>query len=179
VVSKATVKTNGIILHAYPIFEKDRLIEVLTAEDGKLKLLVKSGQKKWAGHIQIGHFIEASVYQRSSIPLITECHVKDAFAGIRTHFNRLSMMGYILSMARLATAFHQPNASLFYLVKDTLAQLACPTTPISKSQEALQFQSKLETYFLKCEGIMENDKPFHTQFYEYAGRSLAAPIVIE
>ena len=128
--SKSTITLTGIIIHSQPIFERDRLIELITPDQGKLKLLSKSGQKRYAGHTQIGNWIEATVYQRSSIPLITECHIKQSFSGIRTHFNRLSLMGYMLSMTRLSTAFHQPNANLFDLLKTSLSSRSFDSTPI-------------------------------------------------
>jgi len=174
-----TSKTEAIILFSQPLFEKDRLIEVMTPTQGKLKLLAKSGQKRFAGYLETGNWVSLTIYKSGSMPLITECAIEKAFPHIRSHFNRLSLMFYAISMTRFATAFHQPNPDLFQFLTATLTQLNDPNTPMIGSKNSEHTQKWIESQFLSYEGISQDHHNFHTQFYDYSGKSLAGPLLIE
>ncbi len=172
-------KITGIILHSKPFFENDKLIELFSPTEGRIKLLAKYAQKRhqiFGGRLEPLNHVELVLYKGSSFQLITQCDLLTTFPTIRNRFNTLSMAFYICNIVRKATLFDQHNHALFSLLFETLQQLNQQTeTSLSILQET--FEKK----FLETEGLLDESShkiplTFRSQFEAYVGEKLCQPL---
>lgn len=168
-------RVQGIILKQQKIYESDTLLDLFSPEEGKIKVRVKSGQKRWAGHIQVTHLIQASLYNKSSIPLVTSCDVLNTFVNMRQSFNHLSIASYFINIIAQATSYQQKNPTLFQLLFNAFKALETPT-------DILTIKHEFEHKFLEAEGLFTsktNMHQFQKTYEDYVGKCLAQPLLIE
>lgn len=165
----------GIVLKQQKIYEHDTLVDLFSPEEGKLKVRVKSGGKRWAGHIQVTHLIQVSLYNKGSIPLVTSCDVVNTFINMRQSFNHLSMAAYFINIIAQSTSYQQKNKTLFELLIATFNALETRT-------DILTIKHEFEHKFLESEGLLThktNSNQFQKTYEDYVGKCLAQPLLIE
>tara|TARA_E500000178_G_C16830852_1_gene665971 strand:+ start:238 stop:768 length:531 start_codon:yes stop_codon:yes gene_type:complete len=147
-------KISGLILKSQHFFESDKLIELFSPTQGKLKCLVKSAQKSksnFGGKLDPLCIIDAETFQGKSFLLITQCSLKSDFSSIRTEFNTLQLALFFLSIIQVSTEFNQPNTALYNLLISHLTQL-------SKHYHLETIKQSFYKQYLQVEGLYEENK---------------------
>ncbi|MBR3299681.1 MAG: DNA repair protein RecO [Clostridia bacterium] len=118
---------NGIVLRYADYKESDRILTVLTREQGLVSLTargVRSNRKNAAGAVKdvycCGEFV---VYERNRIKYVSSSSVIEAFYPIREDYDRLTAAAQIARMAE-RTASGEKNDELYSLVYHAFSFLA-------------------------------------------------------
>lgn len=171
---------SGIVLKKQSFFEKDCLIELLTKDHGKKKIIAKqalSKSCKFGGLIEPTQVIECQLYQGKTFQLLTQCQLIHTYPHLHTHFNALSLACYCLDIIRKSTQFDLPSSELYHLLQQTLDQIhatSCYDTIKT------QFQSQL----LHVEGLLQentetlSDHQFQSIFANYTNHTIKPPVLI-
>jgi DNA repair protein RecO (recombination protein O) len=118
------IKCDGIVLAEHPYGEFDKMLTVLTAENGKISVSAK-GAKKTTGRFlacsQTFCYSSMQLYQgRNGIYTLSDAQLKNSFYNLRNDYDRLMTASEI---AKLTMKVAQPEASdseLMRLVLNTL-----------------------------------------------------------
>lgn len=176
---------SGIVISSKAIFEKDKRIDLFTQGHGRKSFIVKRAQVKpypYSGALEPLNQIEIESYQGKSMAYVKQCSLNQSFSHIRTHFNSLSIAGYILDILKKATHPDQENPALFTMVIATLSELN--TIAKNKQGDKLElFQHRFENQFLVCEGLSDTETAlahpqFREQFYHYTGHLITPPTLL-
>ena len=169
-----TYKIEGIVLKAYNLFEKDKVIELFTPNQGKIKLLAKyanTSKFRFGGKLDPSMHISCTAYKGKTFDLLSQCDLIKSFPNIRTSWALIKNCFYFIEICKKATSFNQENHPLFSLLQQTLTQL--------NNQENLNTIKQLfHLEFLKKEGLLPNHKSsvneieFKRAFEEYVGQAI-------
>lgn len=176
-----TRKIRGIVLRGLSIFEKDKLIEILSPEEGKIKLLAKhahTSRFRFGGGIEPLTYAQFVVHSGKTFHYINQCDIIRTFHGVRHTFNSISLAFYCADIIRQATIFYQHNAPLFDLLLTALSLIERREMPLADIRHF--FQNR----FLAIEGLIAENEVITTQrfkmiFEEYSGRALKTLVQID
>ncbi len=169
---------SGIVLHSKDMFEKDKIIELFTIEKGKIKCLAKyanTSSFKFGGKLEPGNIIHCQLYKGRSFDILMQCDLAKNFPGIRSSYNKITLLMYVFDTIRLATNFEQENAPLYELIDSILHVLD------QKEINIEDLQHDFENNFLKTEGLLahQSESGTHLQFknifYDYTGKDCRSP----
>jgi DNA repair protein RecO (recombination protein O) len=169
---------SGIVLQCKDMFEKDKVVNLFTEEKGKIKCLAKYANTKsfkFGGKLEPGNIIHCQLYRGKSFDILTQCDLKKSYPGIRTSYNKISLLMYIFETIHLSTSYEQQNIPLFNLLNSCLQKLnksdCVPAT----------IQHQFESQFLKAEGLLstetelDNHPQFKKIFSDYTGKHCRSP----
>jgi len=173
------VKHTGIVLKKTPCFEKDCMVELLTPDMGKKKLIAKyalTKSFKFGGLIEPTQVINCDLYQGATFLILKQCQRHGNFPHIRSHFNTISMAIYFISIIRHSTQFDQPVPQLYQLLSQGLSQL-------NATADLDHLKTQFHIQFLHAEGLLHDtetitDSRFSQLFYEYTRIHLTAPLFL-
>lgn len=160
------VTTEAIILSRYNFGEADRILAVLTPDQGKLRLIAKGVRKsnsKLAGGIELFSVCSVTyIAGKGDMHTLISARIIKHFESIAKDINR-TMFGYgVLKMMNRSTE-DEADKSYFLLLKRTLEALNCQSTETSIIKFWLYLHS------LKLNGHMPNfytDKSGHALEFE-------------
>lgn len=122
-----TSKTEGIIIKRRNYGEADRLLTVLTKNNGKI-LVKATGIRRIASrrspHVELLNHSILGLYKGKSYALLTEAQTIDNFSPIK---NSLEKIGYAYHLCELIDGFcpeNQENTKIFYLLKNILTNIS-------------------------------------------------------
>lgn len=176
------IKTECIILHQKPFFEKDCLLDVFSKDLGRVKVLVKGGSsRKSKPDYTLQPFVQANLvlFKGKSFFILQSLDCVFCFPYIRDHFNTISLAGYMVDIVRKSTVIHQPHDRLFCLLSQALGALNQPYVTLNMERIRAQFQ----TQFLTEEGILASqerldNRGFIKRFEAYVGQGLQEPLLL-
>jgi DNA repair protein RecO len=175
-------KVSGIILSSTNMFEKDKMIELFSEREGKIKLLAKyanTSKFKFGGKLDVGHNVSCEVYQGKTFQILTQCDLVQSYPHIRSSFNRISLCMYALDIARSLTAQNQHNPHLYAALERCLEELNDTLSDLDTVKK------NLHANILNSEGILKESSHFPTDYefklaYEdYCGRKLKTPLKLD
>ena len=173
-----TYKIEGIVLRTYDVFEKDKIVELMTPSKGKIKLLAKyanTSKFRFGGKLDPTTHINCSLYKGKTFDLLSSCDLIKNFPHIRSNWTSLKNSFYYLEICKKATSFEQENQPLFYLLEQTLHHL-------NNHEDTDQIKQQFHTEFLRLEGLLPSYKSevdnteFKRIFEEYVGASIPSVI---
>jgi len=172
-------KITGIILTSFPIFEKDKLVEIFSEEWGKVKLLAKyanTSSFRFGGKLDSGQYVSCQLYRAKTFHIVTQCDLIEVFSGIRNSFNALSLAGYAVSVIRHLTVFNQVNVPLFVALHAFLKKLNVTSEDIHAAK------SEFHAAILQAEGLHSDkhpsDREFKRIFEMYSDKQLPDPVLL-
>lgn len=116
-------QTRGIVIKRTDTGEADRLLTVLSADRGKLRLVAKGARKPAArktGHVELFNYVALMVHVARDIDIISQAETIEAFVPLRADLDRL---GYAYYFAELIDRFVQEEIEqreVFDLLRDAL-----------------------------------------------------------
>lgn len=127
-------RLRALILHRTPAREKDRVVEVFSREEGRLRLLaagVRRTLSRRAGHLE--PLMESALVVSASPrgDSVRDARVLQSFPRIREDLQRLRVAYYIAHLLREGTGEHLPDLRLYDAVRALLGTLDRPDTRVA------------------------------------------------
>jgi len=153
-----TSEVRGIVLKQFTLFEKDKCIELLSEEHGKVKLLAKyaHGSQRFGARLEPSNIVSCQVYKGRSFDTVTHCDLIQHFPSLRLTLNSISLCLYCIDIIRKVTPFNHPNPELYAVLQTTLTLLN------QNPKETNDIQHYFQTTLLHVEGLSDRDNTHHT-----------------
>ncbi len=114
----------GIVVRARDLGEADRIVVMLTPERGLLSCVARSARKpgsKLGGQVDLLRHVSASMSEgRSDLHTITQAETINAFLGLRSDLDRLTMASHFAEIAERFSLPSAPNPNMFLTLRDAL-----------------------------------------------------------
>ncbi len=122
----------GVVLSSYDYKEKDKLVEIFSAELGKLTGLLKgckapNAKLKFA--FQPFCFAEFSVIKNGKFYQIIDAKLIDSFFDLTSDLNFYYLASLVLELSSIAVDFEEQNPKLFVLLLNTLKRICYDKLP--------------------------------------------------
>lgn len=122
-------KTKGIILKRRNLGEADRILTVLSMEEGKIQVKapgVRHIISRRSSHVEPLNFSELTLYRgsRTFFPIVTEAQTIENFSIIKSDLKKIGYAYYICELINSLCAENQENKGIFFLTKSTLSALS-------------------------------------------------------
>ena len=118
--------TRGLVLRATETKEADYILNVLTAEHGRLAVIARGARRrtsKLAAACQHLAFSELVLYRRGSWYYLDEASTIALFDGLRADLEKLSLASYFAEMAEAVTSEDLPSGEVLSLLLNSLYAL--------------------------------------------------------
>lgn len=122
----AIVHDQGIVLRSYPFGEADRVVVLLSPNNGKLRTVAKGVRKtksRFGGRLESFAHVDLVLYEGRNLGTITQVTLIDAHSAIRADLDKVVAAG---SMVEVVDAVAQENESslrMFLLLQRGLREL--------------------------------------------------------
>ncbi|MDE2028739.1 MAG: DNA repair protein RecO [Candidatus Omnitrophica bacterium] len=122
------VKTEGIVLKSFDFRETSRIVTFFTRDYGKVKGVLKGIRKdprKFASSVDRFSLNDIVYYQyrNSDIHLVSQCDMKDFFAGFRQDLDRMTAASYASELIDTLMPAEEKNDEIYNLVRAFLKTL--------------------------------------------------------
>ncbi|MBE0477632.1 DNA repair protein RecO [Candidatus Aerophobetes bacterium] len=116
-----TLKTRGIALTSYELFEQDKIVTFYTQNFGMLKAVAKGARKiksRFAPVVQFPSYVDIYIYKRESSQMgtLTDCRTRYLFPKIRTNIFRFAYASYVAEILLGSLKGEEQNHALFSLL---------------------------------------------------------------
>lgn len=121
------LKTEGIVLRETEYKDNDKLLTVLTRNNGKITVKargVKSRTSKLKAACQLFAFSEFTLLDYQGRFVATEAVAKELFPGLREDIELLSLASYFAQVAEVVSQEDDPNPDLLSLLLNSLYALS-------------------------------------------------------
>ncbi len=123
----------GIVLRSYAFGESDRVVIILSPNNGKLRTVAKGVRKtksRFGGRLEPLTHVDLVLYEGRNLDTITQVSVIEAFPHLRTDLNRIGIAGAMLSVVDGVAQEDESAHRLFLLLQRGLRVLeAGPADP--------------------------------------------------
>ena len=119
--------TRGLVLRTTEYKETDRILTVLTAEDGLLTLKargVRSNRSKLKGACQLLTYAEFTISEARGFRFISEATAIEMFAGLRNDIVLLALGSYFAQLAEVLSQEDAASPALLSLILNALYALS-------------------------------------------------------
>lgn len=140
----AVAKTQGIILKYTNLGEADKILTILTRNNGKIKAIAKGCRKPKSSLLSASEvfvFSEFVLYKGTNFYHITQAATRETFYNLRKDLLKLSYATYFVELADAVSEESIPSERLFLLLAKTLYYLS--TGEIATGLLHLAYQLKL------------------------------------
>jgi DNA repair protein RecO (recombination protein O) len=130
--TQRSYKATGINLKAMPMGEADRLITVLTREQGLVRAIAPGARKhksRLAGRSGLFVVNELLIVKGKSIDKLIQAETLRSFAGLSTDLAKLTASQYLAELVLSQALSGQPQEDLYYLLLEHLSRLETATRP--------------------------------------------------
>lgn len=132
----------AVVVGSVDVGESSRIIRLLTAEDGRLAVMVpsaRSSKRRWAGLLDAGTQLRVQPKQgRGDLPVLVNADLVVAAKRARTDIERLALLSYGCELCSALAPEHDPAPKLFGLLVSWLALLEGEAVPDLASRLALE-----------------------------------------
>ncbi len=116
--------THGIVVRSRNLGEADRIVIIITPERGLLSCVARGARKpssRIGGHVDLLRHVSISTStSRSGLHPITQAETIDAYLGLRSDLDRLTLASHIAETCEFFSLETAPNPPLFQLLRDSL-----------------------------------------------------------
>lgn len=119
-------KTEGIIIRRRNIGEADKLLTVMTKDNGKLTVKaagVRRIRSRRSPHVELLNLSLLHLYKGPGIPVLTEATTIDSFPLIKQDLGKVGYAYHICELIDGLCPEYQENEQVYYLLKNTLSKL--------------------------------------------------------
>ncbi|HLE76929.1 MAG TPA: DNA repair protein RecO [bacterium] len=116
-------KTEAIVIRRRNLGEADRIVTLMTRDQGKLGVVAKGARKpksRFAGRLELFTHLRALLAVGRSLDVVSQVEVVDAFAGVREDLQRLGYASLLAEVTDRATADRHAAPELFGLLQSAL-----------------------------------------------------------
>ncbi len=124
-------KTHGIIIKRKDFGECDKILTVITRNQGKIKIIAKGVRKinsRRAPHVELLNHALLTVHE-GKLPILTEAEAIQHFSPLKSDLRRAGFAFYICELVDGLLAEHQESRSTFDLVEKVLKRLETDENP--------------------------------------------------
>jgi DNA repair protein RecO (recombination protein O) len=121
-----TYKVTGINLKGSPLGESDRLLTLLTAEQGLLRVVAAGARKqgsKLGGRSGLFVVNNLVIAKGKSLDRLIQAETIESYPGLSSHLGKLTAGQYLAEVLLAQTQAQQPQADLFHLLCEHLKRL--------------------------------------------------------
>jgi DNA repair protein RecO (recombination protein O) len=122
-----TYKATGINLKSMPLGEADRLLTILTREQGLIRAVAPGSRKhhsKIGGRSALFVVNDLLISKGRTLDKITQAETIESFPRLSQDLGKLTAGQYLVELTLLQALTEQPQAELFELLNDALKHLA-------------------------------------------------------
>lgn len=119
-------KTEGVVLREADYNDTDRMLTVLTRDNGRMTLKargVRSSRSPLKAACQLLTYSEFTILERRGYLTITEAVPKEMFLELRSDLERLSLASYFAQVAEVVSQEDSPNPQLLSLLLNCMYAL--------------------------------------------------------
>lgn len=130
-----TYNATGINLKSMPLGEADRLVTILTAEWGLIRVVAPGARKqnsKLAGRMGLFVVNQLLIYKGRSLDKITQAETLESYPGLAKDLGKLAASQYLAELVLCHALCEQPQAELYALFNEHLRRLE-QLPPLSSS----------------------------------------------
>lgn len=109
-------KVKAVVVGRKDFGEKDMIINLFTKEKGRLRTLAKGIRKissKRLGHLELGNYVKAVLYQGKTFAIITETEVIDYDQTLRLNSDKLGSLMFICELVNVLLPEQEVNKQIF------------------------------------------------------------------
>lgn len=124
-------KTLGIIIKRIDFGEADRILTVLTKNQGKIKIVAKGVRKinsRRAPHVELLNLSILTIHE-GSMPILTEAETIEHFSLLKCDLNKAGLSFYVCELLDGLLPEHQENRVAFALTQTVLTRLETAENP--------------------------------------------------
>lgn len=139
----AVSKTEGIVLKHTNLGEADRILTILTRNNGKIKAIAKGCRKPRSSLLsssEVFVFSEFVLYKGTNFYHISQAVTRETFYSIRKDLLKLSYATYFAELAETVADEDMPNERLFLLLAKALYYLSTGEIPMGLIHLAYQLK---------------------------------------
>ncbi|HYE81167.1 MAG TPA: DNA repair protein RecO [Clostridia bacterium] len=136
-------KTEGIVLKHTNLGEADRILTILTRNNGKIKAIAKGCRKPKSSLLsssEVFVFSEFVLYKGTNFHHISQAVTRETFYNIRKDLLKLSYATYFAELAETVTDEDIPSEKLFLLLAKALYYLSTGEIPMGLIHLAYQLK---------------------------------------
>ncbi len=122
-----TYKDEGIVLKTTKLGEADRIVTLLTRENGKVRAVAKGVRKtkcRWGGRLEPFTCVHLMIYKGRNLDTITGADIVQSFDSIRTDYERLTSAAALVEVVEKITPDRERSLPTYTLLKAGLQALA-------------------------------------------------------
>lgn len=116
----------GIVLRSFPFGEADRVVVILSANNGKLRTVAKGIRKtksRFGGRLEPFTHVDLILYEGRNLDTITQVSVIEAFPNVRMDLDRVLAAGTMVEVVDAVATEEDPSLRLFLLLQRGLRAL--------------------------------------------------------
>lgn len=116
-------KAEAIVIRRRNLGEADRIVTLLTRDQGKLGVVAKGARKpksRFAGRLELFTHLRALLAVGRSLDVVSQVEVVDTFAGVRDDLMRLGYASLLAEVTDRVTAERHAAPELFALLRSAL-----------------------------------------------------------
>jgi DNA repair protein RecO (recombination protein O) len=120
-------RDRGVVLRTHKLGEADRIVVLLTRDNGKVRAVAKGVRKtksRFGGRLEPPTHVDLLLYQGRELDIVTQADTIDHFAPIRDDFDRLARALSMLEAADQVAMEREPNLELYRMLSGALRELA-------------------------------------------------------
>lgn len=125
-VSQKSRSTQAIVLKRVNTGESDRVVTLLTPDEGKVVCVAKGVRKLSSSnraYLEPGNLVQAYFIHTKSLPLLTQARLIHDHSQAKTTLAKLRQLSQVLEIADRLFAEQSPEPELFELTLETLYEL--------------------------------------------------------
>jgi DNA repair protein RecO len=164
--------TEAIVLKRVNVGEGDRIITLLTPDNGKVVCVAKGIRKMTSSQrafLEPGSHISTHFRSTRSLPIITQSQLIDQFTQAKSHLQRMKQVFEILELADLLFVENNEDVEGFEMILDALKKLNQPKVSIT------EIQAQLNELFMHL-GYQDWKETQYTSILEYAASVAERPL---
>lgn len=153
----------GIVLRSFPFGEADKVIILLSPNNGKLRTVAKGIRKtksRFGGRLETFSHVDLVLYEGRNLDTITQVEMIEAYRSLRSDLDRVVAAGAMVEIADAVAQENESSIRLFLLLQRGLRALdAGPAHPdlisafLLKAAEAIGVAPALD----RCAGCGRTD----------------------
>lgn len=151
-------KTEGIIIKRRNYGEADRLLTVLTKNNGKIQVKaagIRRIPSRRSAHVELLNHSALGLYRGRSYAVLTEAEAIDNFSSIKNNLEKIGRAYHFCELIDGLCPENQENTRVFFLLKNTLSNLS-----LDYSVSISEFEIEL----LSILGYLDKDEIFTERF---------------
>lgn len=139
------IETSGIVIKQINFDEADKILTILTKDNGKIQVLAKGARRtnnRFLASTQLFCYSDFIFYQGRSMIYMNQAELRESFYNLRTSLKGFTYASYVIELMNAASQEHKKEEKYFFLLIHTLKHMAY-TKEIDLDVIVLAFQVKL------------------------------------